>query len=59
MKVTKITTGFYKVNFNGSVYYVKNMKEHCGYWSICSSEDIGIGAEQTKKECLNWITKYL
>ena len=57
MRTIKITRGLYKVNFNGKIYTLKDMKEDCGYWVICSVDD-SIGAEKTKKECLNWITTH-
>lgn len=57
MRTIKITRGLYKVNFNDKIYTLKDMKKDCGYWIICNIDD-SIGAEKTKKECLNWIATH-
>jgi hypothetical protein len=48
MKITKITTGLYKINFNDKIYTLSDMKKDCGYWIICNIDD-SIGAEKLKR----------
>jgi len=59
MKVTKISAGTYKVEYNGFIFEIENMKEFGQDWSIKENDYFGewCASFDTKKLCIEWIRR--
>lgn len=54
MKTTKIYSGLYKVEYNGHIFEIENMKEYDQDWVIREDGE-WIGSYYTKGICQDWI----